>query len=77
MQPRYKYAHQIRELIRHLKSGWRINKSCRLAGISQKMHTELLRDPEYKSLIEQYKCKQKPYIDLILDGRKRLESLDS
>jgi len=46
---------QISVLKRNLEKGWSIPVSMRKARIKQLQHTELLKIPEYKALIDSYK----------------------
>jgi|GEM_PF-4440537 len=46
---------QISVLKRNLEKGWSIPVSMRKARINQGQHSELLKIPEYKALIESYK----------------------
>ena len=46
---------QIAVLNHNLKKGWSIPVSMKKARIKQAQHTELLKIPEYKALIDSYK----------------------
>lgn len=50
-----KLSIQIQELKKHLENGDSISLSLSKAGIHQRMHTELLKNPEYKAMIDKHK----------------------
>jgi hypothetical protein len=43
------------QLVKNLNDGWSINASLSRAGINQHVHSALLKEPEYKKIIDKHR----------------------
>lgn len=67
MRDKAKFSRQILELKKHLEAGDSISLSLRKAGIHQRLHTDYLKNPDYKAMIEKYRQFQKSPTDILVD----------
>jgi len=71
MREKAKFCKQILELQKYLQAGDSISLSLRKAGIHQRLHTDYLKNPDYKAMIEKYRQFNKSATSILIDKQNQ------